>query len=692
MNKNMKYINREISWLSFNERVLQEALDKNVPLMQRVRFLGIFSNNLDEFFRVRVATTKRMANLNKSKKLIGDIYPKEVLQSIQKIVVEQQEKHLKIYSTLVKELEKHKIFLINEKQITKEQGAIIKDYYNKTVSSAIVPIILQNHIDLPNLRDKYIYFTIKMTKKNDPKKYQYALIEGAPTDILPRFFVLPPVDGKKYIILLDDIIRFCLADIFSVFDYDHFEAFTIKVTKDAELDIDDDISKSFVEKMALSLKRRRKAKAVRLVYDSKMPQDLLQYLIRRMELDKYDSLIAGGRYHNFRDFIDFPSIGSKKLENKPTPPLPCPQFQKHRSMFSAIKEKDVILHYPYQSFSHYLDLLREAAIDPDVTEIKITIYRLARRSRVINALINAVRNGKKVTVVIEIQARFDESSNIEWSNTLQEEGVKVIYGVSGLKVHSKLTLITRKENGSPFHYAYVGTGNFHEGTAKIYCDEGLFTADKRITQEVAEVFKFFNVNYIRYPFKHLVLSPFEQRNHFYRLIEYEIEQTKKGKKALLVAKLNSLVDEEMIDKLYHAGQNGVKIRLIIRGICSLIPGVKGLSENIKAISIVDKYLEHSRIMMFHHGGKELFFISSADWMPRNLDTRIEVTCPIYDEDVKQELKQMLNIQLKDNTKARLHDDHQLNIYKKRDADSKPVRAQIAYYNYLKRKIKKNKKK
>lgn len=691
MGETRKFINREISWLSFNGRVLQEALDPSVPLIQRIRFLGIFSNNLDEFFRVRVATMRRMVNLDKNKKLIGDKYPSEVLEEIQRIVVEQQEKHLQIFHHLVKELEKYNIFVINEKQVNEEQGEIINKYYQNVVSLATVPLMIQDIDEIPYLRDKYIYLAIKMSQKDRTKKPKYALIESAPPDIIPRFFVLPPKDGKKFIILLDDIIRYCLDDIFAFYGFDNYEAYTIKITRDAELDIDDDIAKSFIEKMSLSLKRRKKAKAVRFVYDSKIPDDLLKFIVKKMDLDKYDNIIPGGRYHNFRDFIDFPSIGPKRIENKPTPPLPSLYFKHHESLLKVIRERDVILHYPYQSFSHYIDLLREAAIDSDVKSIKITLYRVAGKSKIINALINAVKNGKKVVVVIELQARFDEKSNIKWANMLEEEGVKVIFGVPGLKVHSKLTLISRKESGRIAHYAYVGTGNFHEGTSKLYGDEGLFTSDKRITTEVDQLFSFFQTNYKRYFYKHLIVSPYETRNHFYRLMQREIENARNGKKAYIIVKLNSLVDEAIINKLYEASQSGVKIKLIIRGICALIPGIKGMSENIEAISIVDKYLEHSRIMIFCNSGDELCYISSADWMPRNLDTRIEVTCPVYDKEIKQELKQMLLIQLKDNEKARLHDDDGKNIYKKRASKETPVRAQVAYYNYLKRKYKKAKK-
>ena len=509
----------------------------------------------------------------------------------------------------------------------------------------------------------------------------YALLDLA-TEILPRFVVLPNIGEKKYIIILDDIVRYCLNDIFSFFDYDKAEAYTIKITRDAELDIDDDISKSFMEKMSLSLEKRKRGQPVRFVYDASMPEDLLNYFQRRMRLGREDNIIAGGRYHNFKDFRGFPNIGPAHLENKVKPPVPAMHFESHQSILEKIKERDHILHYPYQSFRYYVDMLREAAIDPRVTSIQITLYRVAPESVVINSLINAARNGKQVIVVIELQARFDEGANIYWSNRLQEVGAKVIHGVPGLKVHCKLTLIERKINKRIEHFAYIGTGNFHEETCKIYCDEGLFTSDKRITSDVEKIFEFFDKNYKQHIFNHIILSPFSTRRHFLYHIDHEIKNARRGKKGYMIIKMNSLVDEEMMEKLYEASQAGVTIKLIIRGICSLKPGVPGLSENIEAISIVDKFLEHSRIFYFYHGGNERVYISSADWMVRNLDRRIEVTCPVYDPEIKRELKKMLRIQLQDNVKARILDDVQNNKYVHNN--DKRVRAQDSYYYYLKR--------
>ncbi len=676
-----RFINREISWLSFNHRVLQEAADRNNPLIQRMRFLGIFSNNRDEFFRVRVATVRRIAALRGKKKLLGNRTPQELIQEIQNIVVGQQTKFEEIYQELIKEMERYDIYVVNETQLTPEQGEFVEHFYHERIRPILVPIMLQYTREFPYLRDKPIYFAVKLSKENEPRKTRYALLDLA-TEILPRFVILPRAGHKKYIIILDDIVRYTLNDIFSFFDYDKAEAYTIKITRDAELDIDDDISKSFMEKMSLGLEKRKKGQPVRFVYDASMPEDLLNYFKRRMRLGREDNIIAGGRYHNFKDFIDFPNIGPEHFENNMKPYVPAMYLEHNKSILEEIKKRDHILHFPYQSFRYYIDMLREAAIDPRVETIQITLYRVAKKSMVVNSLINAARNGKNVVVVIELQARFDEEANIDWSNRLQEVGAKVIHGIPGLKVHSKLTLITRRINRRQEHFAYIGTGNFQEETAKYYGDEGLFTFDKRITNDVVKVFEFFDKNYKQHVFNHIILSPFTTRQHFTYHIDHEIKNAREGKKAYMIIKMNSLVDEGMMEKLYEASQAGVRVKLIIRGICSLKPGVPGLSENIEAISIVDKFLEHSRIFYFYHGGNEKLYISSADWMVRNLDRRIELTCPIYDSEVKRELKQQLKIQLNDNVKARILDDVQDNKYVRNNG--KPVRAQEAYYHYLKR--------
>lgn len=683
--KESRFINREISWLSFNERVLQEADDERNPLMQRVRFLGIFSNNLDEFFRVRVATMKRLVDIGKDSKIIlGDMTPQEVLDRIQTTVMDLQRRFQGIYEVLLRELDKLGVHVIDELQLDARQSEFAQDYFTTELSPQIVPIMLSRSKPFPYLKDKAIYLAVKMSVDLSSRLTKYALLE-VPVGRNPRFVVLPQRRGLEedtYIIIVDDIIRHCLDDIFFMFEYDKIEAFTIKITRDAELDIDDDISMSFMEKMAKSLKQRKEGQTVRLVFDQRMPEDLHKFIVKQMDLGEDDNLIPGGIYHNFKDFIKFPSVNpALEVENPPT--LAHRDIDMHESIMKVIRNKDILLHYPYQTFNHFIDLLREAAVDPKVTFIAITLYRVDERSKVINALINAAKNGKKVLVLLELLARFDEKANLRWSEKLQEAGVRVIHGVPGLKVHSKIALIHRKERGRIKSFAYIGTGNFHEGTANLYCDEGLFTTNRQIALEVSKVFDFLKHNYKRFNYKYLVVSPYSMRKHFMQLISTEIKNAKAGKPAYIHLKLNNLVDQGMINQLYSASKAGVKIRLIIRGICSLKAGVKGLSDNIQAISIVDKYLEHSRFVIFCNGGDELYYIISADWMTRNLDRRIEVACPILDDNIKKELKAMFDIQWRDNVKARRLDAKQKNKYRRTRA-KKEHRAQIDYYNYLKK--------
>ena len=659
----VEVINREISWLSFNHRVLQEAMDENVPLIERIRFLGIFSNNLDEFFRVRVATVKRIEALGKKAESYIGMSPAELLEKIQKIVIEQQLLFEQTYARLFNELKKHEIFIVNEKGLTKEQLRFVQNYFEDKVRPLLVPIMVEKKGKFPFLEDKSIYLAIKLFDKHeeDEKGDEYALVK-VPSKNINRFLVLPSNGVEKHLILLEDIVRANLHDIFALFNHDYIEAFTIKLTRDAELDIDDDLSKSMIDKMSKSLKGRKIGQPVRLVYDNSIPEDLYQFLVKKMKLKQSDNLIAGGRYHNFKDFINFPGVGRNNLRYASLKPLQHPSFSKKTSLIDQIAKKDILLYYPYHSFGHIVDILREAAIDPRVKKIQITLYRVAENSRIINALTSAVKNGKEVNVLVELQARFDEEANIYWSNKLQEEGVKVIFGVEGLKVHSKLFLITRKEEKRLVNYAHIGTGNFHEGTAKIYTDHSLLTANSKITSEVAKVFEFFVNNYKMATYRHLMLSPYHTRNRFIRMINTEIRNAKAGKEAFILLKLNNLVDTTLVNKLYLASKAGVKIRLMIRGICAVIPGVKGMSENIEARSIVDRFLEHSRFMIFCNNGEERYFISSADWMTRNLDKRIEVTTPIYDSDLQQEFKDVFEMQWKDNVKARIIDGKGLNRY------------------------------
>jgi polyphosphate kinase len=682
MTKTLKFINREISWLSFNDRVLQEAEDKTVPILDRLKFLGIFSNNLDEFFRVRVATLKRVMEFSKKAKTTFHIKPQKLLDEIQKIVIHQNLQFEKIYKQIQQELHSQNIFIIDEKKLTAAQSKFVKAYFSEYVRPALVPIMLNQVKHFPYLKDKSIYLAVKLFVTGKPKLTQYALIE-IPTEV-GRFVILPSVNSNQYVILLDDIIRHNLPDVFSMFHFDKIEAYTVKLTRDAELDIDNDISQSILDKISRGVKNRQKGDPVRFVYDQQMPPDLLAIFTNRMKLRKYDNLIPGGRYHNFKDFMSFPLLGTKDLHYEDVKPLPHPALVKDKSIFDTISHRDVMLHYPYHSFSHFIDLLREAAIDPTVKSIKITLYRAAKKSKVINALINAARNGKEVTAVVELQARFDEEANIKWARTLAEEGIHVIYGVAGLKVHSKLCLIQREEKGKQKLYANISTGNYNEISSYVYSDESLLTADPRITSEVAYVFDFFDRNYIVRQYKHLIPSPLKTRKKFIQLIEHEIYNAKHGKPSGIFLKLNSLIDEEMIEKLYLASNAGVKTRIIVRGICALVPGVPGMSENIEAISIVDRFLEHSRIYVFENDREPLYYISSADWMARNLDTRIEISCPIYDPVLQKEIKDILEIQWSDNAKARLINSEQDNQYRTSAAPVK-IRAQEKIYQYLKKK-------
>ncbi|MDP2335688.1 MAG: polyphosphate kinase 1 [Bacteroidota bacterium] len=683
MDKTSIYNNREISWLSFNERVLQEAEDPTVPLFERIRFLGIFSNNLDEFFRVRVATIRRMLEFGKDDNtILGEYSSAELYEKIQETVIFQQQKAQEIYRNIWKEMASENIFVLDEKGLSHDQGIYVRRYFNIKVLPNIVPIMLGKSIKFPYLRDKSVYLAVKLSKVNSPEKYAYALIR-VPSRSVSRFLVLPDQGNKKFIILVDDVIRFCLNDIFPIFNYDHFEAYTIKVTRDAELDIDDDISKSFIEKMELGLKKRKVGIPVRLIYDREMPDDLLQFIMKKMKLDGAEKTVAGGRYHNHKDFMNFPEIGKPHHYYQSLPPVPHKDLPPHQSILKKLRQKDILLHYPYQSFSHFIDFLREAAIDPKVREIGISIYRVSETSKVMNALLNAIRNGKKVTVVIELQARFDEEANIFWSGKLQEEGAHVINGIPGLKIHCKLAWVQRKEKNGLRNYAYIGTGNFHEGTARVYADKGLLTADPEIANDVANMFEFFKHTYYHFNYNQIIVSPFAMRNFFIHKIDQEIANARKGRKAYMILKMNSLIDQIMIDKLYEASQAGVKIQLIIRGIFGLKTGDPVLSKNIEAISIVDKFLEHTRVLLFANGGKEDIYISSADWMTRNLDRRIEVACPIYSPEIRAELKELLRIQLHDNSKSRILDSELSNKYNNQN-NGQRFRAQVDYHTYIKK--------
>jgi polyphosphate kinase len=681
-----KIINREISWLHFNERVLQEAMDPSVPVIERLRFLGIFSNNRDEFFRVRVATIKRLIQMNVEKEEKLGFKPEEVLREILDIVEEQERKFTETFENIVRQLKKERIFFVDETELTPMQSSFVQQYFIDNVRPLLFPIVLNNLKTPDALRDNSIYLVISAQDSKGESEEMYALVH-VPSDQISRFVILPSDedDDNKYIIFLDDVIRHSIGDIFKPFGYDAFSAYTIKLTRDAELDIDNDIKKSFLELMSESLKKRKKGVPIRFVYDNSMPVHLLKKLLKKLKISDTDHLRGGGRYHNFKDFMKFPDLGKKKLVYKKLKPIPHPELSKDTSILKAIRKNDILLHYPYHSFQYIVDLLREASIDPQVRAIKMTFYRAARHSNVINALINAARNGKNVTVFLEIQARFDEANNIYWTERLREEGVKIIKALPGFKVHAKLMLIRRKEEDENRYYTGISTGNFNENTAKVYTDDTLLTCDQNVAREVNELFHLIESPYNPPKFKHLLISPFYLRNYLIKMINQEIKNANAGKEAWILIKLNNLVDEKIVKKLYQASQAGVKIDMIIRGICVLVPGIEGLSENIKVISIVDKYLEHSRVYIFANDGDPKYYISSADWMIRNFDHRFEAATPVYDEELKKELMDMLQLQLRDNVKARLVNSIPVNQYQKTESEEK-LRSQFAIYDYLKRKV------
>lgn len=684
--QNEEFINREISWLSFNERVLQEAQDPSVPLIERMRFLGIFSNNLDEFFRVRVATLRRRLAFNPKGLTDLNFTPTETMASVKRKVVALQKAYNQTFDELVEELRENQVYFLRPEDISNEQYDFATQYFKSEIRPNLVPIMLGGGIAFPELRDQSVNLTVRMISgKGDQAKQRYALIEVP--DHLPRFIVLPSEGEKSYVMFIEDVIRLRLRKLFAIFDPTDLEAYTIKITRDAELDIDDDIEKSIVAKMQKSLDKRRKGEYVRFVYDARMPQDMFDYLMRKMRIKDKENIIAGGRYHNKRDLMGFPDFGRKDLCFKPLPPQPHPDLINRTSLLEQIKKHDVLMQYPYQQFTNVVDLLREAAIDPDVKEIKICIYRVAKVSHIVNALENAARNGKEVVVVIELQARFDEKNNIKVAERLQEAGARVVFGVPGLKVHAKIALITRKEGRTVNQYAHIGTGNFHGGTAAIYSDTSLLTSDVRITREISRLFEFFDDNYLRFTFRYIMVAPYNTRRRFVDLISREIEFAERGKKASIIIKINNLVDAGMIRKLYDASRAGVKIKLQIRGICSLIPGVKGMSENIEVFSIVGRFLEHSRIFVFANGGNPDYYISSADWMTRNLDHRVEVSVPIFDDRLKREIDNYLQIQLQDNVKLRLITKDLKNRYADRKKSDTTVNAQEELYNWFKEQAK-----
>ncbi len=677
----MKIINRDISWLSFNERVLQEASDARIPLIERMRFLGIYSNNLDEFYRVRVANIKRVMSFDKNITVNNKGTAQKLYAEIRDIVMKQQKTFEKTYQQIIKELDDNNILLINDQSLSKKQIKQLDAYYNLILKHAIVPIILDKKTSFPVIKDSSIYLAIKIVGKD--KKNKYALIQ-IPTDF-SRFYRLD-ADDKEYFILLDDIIRFYLKNIFKIFEFEEISAYTFKFSRDAELNLDDDYSETLIEKIEKSLKQRVKGKPVRFVYDEKMPDDLLNHLLKSLDLTKNENAIPGGKYHNFKDFISFPSFGHSEFKFQEQIPCIHPELEHSKSLIEAIVSNDLLLHFPYQRFDYIVDTLREAAIDPTVKSIKINVYRVAKQSQIMNALIAAINNGKKVTVFLELQARFDEENNLNWANTLKQHGAKVLFGMQYFKVHSKLMQIARQIDGKEQLISYIGTGNFNEKTSLIYGDLGLLTANPTLGNEVKKVFRLLENNMDRGIYRELLVSPMNTRRKLIALIDKEIKFAEKKQKASIKIKLNNLTDPKIIEKLYKASQAGVKIDMIIRGVCCLIPGVKDLSENIRVISIVGRYLEHARFFIFENDKNPSYFISSADWMERNFDKRIEVGCPIYDKTIQKELDFIFEQQWNDTVNARVICKDQKNTFIKSKGD-KPFNAQLALYNYYEKKAK-----
>ncbi|MBU3658964.1 MAG: polyphosphate kinase 1 [Flavobacteriales bacterium] len=674
----MEIINRELSWLSFNDRVLQEALDDQVPVVERMRFLGIYSNNMDEFYRVRVANIRRSIALKKQRADGFNGTPAELYQEIREVVIEQQQKFELAYRKILRALVKERIHHTDEKRITLAHKKELSIYFHEQLKHAIFPIILDKKNPFPKLRDYAIYLAVKIVEKKN--KTRYALIQ-IPTDF-SRFYQLKKGDDIR-IILIDDIIRLYLKEIFSIFEPVEIDAYTFKFTRDAELDLDDDLTLSFIEKIEKSLKQRKKGIPVRFVYDEKMPDDLLNYLLHSLNLKAGINTIPGGRYHNFKDFISFPDFGRPEFVYPKQAPCKVPEFEGEKGIIETILKEDVLLHFPYQRFSYIVDLLREAAIDPKVKDIKINIYRVASKSEIMNALMAAVFNGKQVTVIFELQARFDEENNLYWSERLKEFGAKVIYGFPNLKVHSKLLQIKRIKDNKEQFITYIGTGNFNEKSARIYSDFAYLTSRTEVSNEVRKVFRILENHIEPIAFRKLLVSPFNAKRRLIALIEREIAAAKKGKKAGIKIKLNNLTDQTMINKLYQASQAGVKIDMIIRGICCLIPGKKGLSDNIKVISIVDRYLEHARFLKFENNGKPEYFITSADFMERNLDKRIEVGVLVESANVQKELDLIFNYQWSGSVKARLITADFKNQYRRTDIPT--FHAQVELYKYYKSK-------
>lgn len=675
--KEFPYLERDISWMYFNERILQEATREHVPLLERMSFLGIYSNNLDEFFRVRMASQSRIAECTDRSAARESEHAKKVIKQINKLNAQYAKAYSKAVDEVTEALRRENIFLVTDTELTPEQQDFIHDYYHSKLSGLIVPVWFSAIKMLDYENDEDIYLAVKVTRHEPKTVSDYAFLE-LPVAQCGRFVRLPDHEGKSYLMYLDDAVRHCLPFIFEGLGYTGYEAYTFKFTRDAEMEIDNDLRTGMLQKISKGVKSRKRGEPLRVLYDARMPKDLLKRVLRKLDLDSLDTVLAGGRYQNHKDFMKFPDCGRGDLRYPAWPPILKRELDGPESLIRRIQEKDRFLHVPYHSFDSFIRLLQEAAVSKEVDSIKMTLYRLAKESKVVKALIGAARNGKKVTVVIELLARFDEASNINWSKRMQEAGIKVIFGVEGLKVHSKLVHIGMKRGTD---VACISTGNFHEGNARTYTDCMLMTASRRLVKDVDSVFSFIERPYSPIRFKELLVSPNEMKNKFVMLINNEIKNKKSGKPAYIKIKINHITDPVMVEKLYEASRAGVDIDLLVRGNCSLVTGIPDVSDHIRIHGIIDRYLEHSRIFVFAAGGEERVFIGSADWMTRNLDHRVEVVTPIYDPAIKEEMKRIVDYGFRDTLQARIVDGEGKNLFCEAPEGEPPFRSQEALYEY-----------
>ena len=672
------FVERDLSWMYFNHRILQEAEKKEVPILERMSFLGIYSNNLDEFFRVRMASLNRLA-LSKDKNIKADRErAKKTIKDINHLNACYNKEFEKAVDDITEELEARGIRLLHETELNEEQQLFIRRLYLEKLNGSTNPIWLSQVKEIGATGDDGIFLAIKRMEWHEDKKkpkVDYALI-AMPDKELGRFVRLPKSDGMENIMYLDDVIRYCLPMIFIGEGKATYEAYSFKFTKDAEMEMDNDLNSGVMQKVAKGVKSRKSGEPIRVIYDDSMPKELLKRIMSRLNIDTLDTIVSGGRYQNHKDLMAFPDCGRTDLKYPKWTPILKPELETEQSILDTIRQKDRFIHVPYHSFNSFIRVLREAALSPDVKAINVTLYRLAKASKVVKALICAARNGKKVTVVIELLARFDEESNIKWSKRLQEAGVEVVFGVEGLKIHSKLVYIQCKSGD----IACIGTGNLHEGNAKVYTDYMMMTARPQIVREVKKVFEFISKPFKPVKFRELLVSPNEMKPKILRLISDEIRNAKEGLEAWIKVKINHITDEDVVAKLYEASQAGVKISLLVRGNCSLVPGLPGVSENISALGVIDTYLEHARILIFANGGNPKYFLGSADWMPRNLVNRIEVLTPVYDEQLQHDLERTIDYGLRDTTNARIVDGRGGNQFK----EGAPFRSQEQLYvDYLK---------